>query len=448
MPKDVNNILKGTGVALEREAFGQFGAAVENQVRSLGLIGGKPKLGVNDSKGPLPLKPGENPIRAADAAAYAKSGVWEPTRYAAALTQADQGHLDPKQKFLFKVAFHFEESDELKAAMSTLGAATSQGELNRALTFMVKQIDLPKVTFEYEEVNMYNYRTKVLKSISHRELNFSFMDDVGNHVMDFVNVYRMLLQPMSRQNASSWESADYTDYGFEFDPTNAMGAPSSSLRGIIPGNAKRILRKIVIHQFYLNRGSGNEGTIENMVRTNDFIFLNPQLTEMDMGEMDHENSQLNLVTVNFAFDALIVKPNQTVFDNGQYVHKDISLDVRDMLTGPAPSLNVNRGASGIQAGGQRNPFTNIITNQAGRLVSSTVSNALNRTGIGKVAGGALSGLMTSVSGSLGDKTRETIGGWTQSTAAPNVSYVRDSSVSRQEAQNLSGRTTSSPGDGG
>ena len=447
MPTDVNNIIKGTGVALEREAFGQFGAAVENQVRNLGLIGGNPIPSVNDVYGPLPLKSGEAPIRAAESAAYAKSGVWEPTRYAAALTQADQGHLDPKQKFLFKVAFYFEQSEALKYAMSTLGAATSQNELNRTLTFMVKQIDLPKVTFEYEEVNMYNYRTKVLKSISHRELSFSFMDDIGNHVMDFVNVYRMLLQPMARQTASSWESADYADYGFQFDPNNQMGSPSSSLRGIIPGNAKRILRKIVIHQFYLNRGSGNEGTIENMVRTNDFIFLNPQLTEMDMGDMDHEDSLLNMVTVNFTFDGLVVRPNQSVFENGQYKHKEISLDVRDMLTGPAPSLNINRGASGITAGGQRNPFTNIITNQAGRLIQTSTSNILGRTGLGTAAGGALSGVLTSVSGALGDKTRQTIGGWSQSTAAPNVSYVRDSSVSRQEAQNLSGRQVSSPGDG-
>lgn len=448
MPSDVNNILRGTGVALEREAFGQFGAAVESQVRNLGLIGGNKVPGVNDVKGPLPLKSGEAPIRAAESAAYAKSGVWEPTRYASALTQAGQGHLDPKQKFLFKVAFHFDETQELKAAISTLGGGSNTNDLNRALTFMVKQIDLPKVTYEYEEVNMYNYRTKVLKSISHRELNFSFMDDIGNSVLDFVNIYRMLLQPMARQNASSWETADYTDYGFIMSG-DELGMPSSSLRGPLPGNAKRILRKIVIHQFYLNRGSGNEGTVENMIRTNDFVFLNPQLTEMDFGEMDHENSQLNLVTCNFAFDGLIVKPNQSVFDNGQYKHKDISLDVRDMLTGPVASINVNRGASGITAGGGRpNPFTNIITNQAGRLVQQTVSGALAKTGLGNVAGGALSGVMYQVSGSLGDQTRNAVGGWTQGTAAPNVSYVRDPSVSRQEAQDLSGRQVSTPGDGG
>jgi hypothetical protein len=447
MPTDVKNILRGTGIALEQQAFSQFGAAVEGQVRSLGLIGGNQVPGVNDVNGPLPLKSGEAPIRAAESAAYAKSGVWEPTRYASALTQADQGNLDPKQKFLFKVAFYFDHNEGLQTAFSTLGGSVSNNDLNRALTFMVKQIDLPKVTFEYEEVNMYNYRTKVLKSISHRELNFSFMDDVGNNVIDFVNIYRMLLQPMARQNASSWETAAYEDYGFRFDQDNLLGSPSSSLRGIIPGNSKRILRKIVIHQFYLNKSSSGDGTVENMVRTNDFVFLNPQLTEMDMGEMDHENSQLNLVTCNFAFDGLVVIPNQSVFNNGQYKHKDISLDVRDMLTGPAPSLNVNRGSAGITAGGKSNPFTNIITNQAGRLVQTAVGNALSKTGLGTVAGGALSGVLYQVTSSLGDRTKQAIGGWTQGTAAPNVSYVRDQSVSRQEAQNLSGREVSSPGDG-
>ena len=93
MPTDVKNILRGTGTALEQQAFSQFGAAVEGQVRSLGLIGGNQVPGVNDVNGPLPLKSGEAPIRAAESAAYAKSGVWEPTRYASALTQADQGNL-------------------------------------------------------------------------------------------------------------------------------------------------------------------------------------------------------------------------------------------------------------------------------------------------------------------------------------------------------------------
>lgn len=444
---DVSRIIKGTGVALEQQAFNQFGAAVENQARNLGLIGGRKVPGVNDIHGPLPNKAGEAPIRAAESAYYAQSGVWEPTRYAAALTQAEQGGLDPKQKFLFKVTFWFDEKINNSAAISTLGGNSSQSDLSKALTFMVKQIDLPKVNFEYEEVNMYNYRTKVLKSISHRELNFSFMDDVGNSVMDFVNIYRMLLQPMARQNAASWESANYADYGFAFQ--KVLSAPDSALRGLLPDGAKRILRKIVIHQFYVNRGGSPDGSLDQMIRTNDFVFLNPQLTEMDMGELDHENgSTFNMVTANFAFDGLVVNPNQSVFSSdGTYKHKDISLDVRDMLTGPTPSLNINRGSSGIPAGGQRNPFMDIISNQAGRAVSAGITGALSRSALGRAAGGALSGVIYPIAGSLGDRTREAIGGWTQGTAAPNVSYIRDSAVSRQEAQDLSGRQTSYPGDG-
>ena len=437
---DISNILKGTSLALEREAFNQFGAAIEGQVRNLSSLG-KNRPNTNDPNGPLPSP--NSPINAAQAAEGAEYGVWEPTKYAAALTQAEQGALDPKQKFLFKVTFWFDETIQTSGVYGSLanGNDSSSNELSRTLTYMVKQIDLPSVQFDYEEVNMYNYRTKVLKSISHKELNFSFMDDIGNGVMDFVNIYRMLLQPMARQDNPSWESAEYSDYGFAF--SDGMGVPDSSFRGALPGNARRILRKIVIHQFYVNRGAGMDGTVEQMIKTNDFIFLNPQLMEMDMGELDHENgNSFNLITANFAFDGLVVKPAQSVFENGVYKHKDISLDVRDMLTGPSNSTQVNRGQPSITAGGGKpNPFSQIIANQAGRIVQGAASNALQKA-FGGIAGGALSGTINQITGALGNAARNTISGNTQAIARPTTSYVRDPSVSRAEADDNSNRQSS------
>lgn len=153
---DFSSIIKSTGVALEREAFAQFGAAVENQVKgALGSIFGRtggPKISESDAQA---------------AAKNAQIGVWEPTKYAARVAESN---LRPKNKFLFKVKFELFE--DVKQAISVLQPDVY--DIVKDLTFVVKQIDLPTVQFDYQDVNMYNFRTKVLKSISYRDLNVTF----------------------------------------------------------------------------------------------------------------------------------------------------------------------------------------------------------------------------------------------------------------------------------
>jgi hypothetical protein len=188
---DISNIIKSTGASLEREAFTKFGAAVND------TVGGALKdvfhlpTGGGTAGGSQPEPTAGTP------------GVWHPTRYAAALVKPDQVDFNPKLKFLFKVSFKFDPA--------MLEAATALGydvrRLQENVTYTVVRVDRPKWDFTYEEVNMYNYKTKVLKEIKHREVGFTMYDDVGNNVLSFINLYRKLMSPIAR-NTSSSESRD------------------------------------------------------------------------------------------------------------------------------------------------------------------------------------------------------------------------------------------------
>lgn len=140
------------GQGLEAEAFRVFGAAAEEFTKgTLGNI-----LGTTPRPPPI--------TQDAETSDVNVIGTWSETYYAAALARASQD--TPRLKFLFKVTFRF-DPDVLIYLGSLIGRDPST--LQRELTFTIRSIDKPKFDFEYEEVNMYNFRTKVLKRVTHRD---------------------------------------------------------------------------------------------------------------------------------------------------------------------------------------------------------------------------------------------------------------------------------------
>jgi hypothetical protein len=97
------------------------------------------------------------------------------TSYAASIADSQ---FRPKLKFLFRVEFLFKPE-----VVKMFGQETAAWAKNFA--FLIRSVDRPKVDFEYDDVNMYNFRIKVLKSIKHRALTMTLMDDVGNNVHEF-----------------------------------------------------------------------------------------------------------------------------------------------------------------------------------------------------------------------------------------------------------------------
>jgi hypothetical protein len=163
--------------------------------------------------------------------------------------------------------------------------------------YLVKEIDKPKVNFEYEDINMYNFKTKVLKSIKHEPLNMTFHDDIQNKVLDFFNTYRLAHSPISSLNYE--QKSIFEDAGMDFYAPNS-GGPSSASMGILANNNTNMLSFIEVIQIYAH------GT-----KQNSFIFVNPRIEHFDFDNLDHGSSEGNALSVSFNYDSLYINSSDT-----------------------------------------------------------------------------------------------------------------------------------------
>jgi hypothetical protein len=351
--------LDSTKIALEKEASDKFGAAVETFSR--GVLG--PALGQ-----PQPLPGGQVPFNRGDGSFYASS-------YAHAL--AGGTSYRPKLKFLFKVEFVF--TPEAVAAFPTIFGGAKANDF----TFMVKSVDRPKIDFEYEDdVNMYNFRTKVLKRIRHRELTITFMDDTGNRVLNFFRALMMLQSPITRRQLlreGTTRPPDpntlSTGNGMMFSAPNDPKAGDNAIRGVTDSQVGNVISAIRVKQMFVDPGSQLGGSAKEVI----YDFLNARIVSFDLDDLNHETSDVSLMTMQFDYDwmEIVDVGAMTTMDGPAY-----SIAVPGVGGAPV-DMSVNQSAQ-TQAGGG-SPFANIITNQVGRAAQSISSTAISRA-VQSVAG--------------------------------------------------------------
>jgi hypothetical protein len=388
---DISGLLGNTGVALEAEAYKQFGAAVNDKVGGmLGSVFGNKGTGTD----------GTDSSNAAFAAANAQPGVWDPTPYASAIGGFEGGY-NPKNKFLFKVNFEFDPTVSQMA--SSMGYDTMG--FSKDLTFIIKSIDLPKVDFDYELVNMYNFKTKVLKGISHTELNLMFYDDVANHALSFVNLYMQILSPITRNILMPQTAFEEHSLAFNED----YHGLDTSTRSALIGNSKNIISRLTIFQYYVENGNKDLNSVAEAVKLNEFVFTNPRLTKFDLNDQDHEEGgAANTISAIFDYDALHIHTGMSALHSQDQAGAPAQLGKGDILSATEEIAAILTRSASNPAGKTMNPFVSILARQGQRLVQDKVGGFLSKS-LGGVAGGALQGAISNVSGALGNAASGTLG---------------------------------------
>jgi hypothetical protein len=399
---DISQLLRSSGIDAQRTATDLFGAAVED-------FAAKPLNGLLNSV------TGRN-----GTAAQGRNdpGTWYATSYAASLANSQYR---PKLKFMFRVEFLFEPK-----VLETFGRA----EWQKNFTFLVKTVDRPKVDFEYEDVNQYNFRTKVLKQIKHRELTLSFTDDVGNHVYEFFRFMMMVHSPITRRSAyaSSDISAAYATYtagsGMEF--TKGLGPINDfAHRGAVDTDLGNAIRAIKITQIFINPSD----TPPNAAKEVSFFFINPRVTSFDLDDVSHEASDPNLFTMQFDYDFMVMSKQELL--------KPLSADKSLPPVGTAPGEAAPTPGSGTSTGygsGAMDPYIGMLAGIGGRAVqkitSDTVGKALRTIpGLGSVAdniGGITQGIARDQLAGIGQTVN-------QAFARPGRDIVTDLSTAGRDA---------------
>lgn len=232
---------------------------------------------------PLPTKKLNDLLAIPDILKQGTNGTWQSALYG-----ADMNAHHPKFKFLFKVLF--------------VGFGVQ--EFYR----YVHRCDKPRVRINHQDVNYYNFRTRVQTSTTYDPLTMSFLDDISNTVNTFFTEYMK-----TRTGTANGK------YGIH----EGFGAASSTLpyaNGYSDG------RRIIIEQIF---GNGTQ--------SNRFTFINPRIESFDFDELNMEDSNGNMVNMTFTYDAFTSETvsSQTLYSWGN----------TDLLRGGGTSGTPNAGDS-------------------------------------------------------------------------------------------------------
>jgi hypothetical protein len=173
----------------------------------------------------------------------------------------------PKSKFLYIVEFIF--------------YAEYINNIPNTCTFLIHKFDRPEISVEYEEVNMYNFRTNIPKKTNYGPVSFELHDDVQNETMNFLVSYLRNISPLfNQQYVTNLENNG-------MNPENA----SSSYGLFTTENNTNIIQTINVYHLY------------NLSNTMDkHTFNNPKIEKATMSELNMAESTGSSITLTMVYD--------------------------------------------------------------------------------------------------------------------------------------------------
>lgn len=187
-------------------------------------------------------------------------------------------HEHPKLKFNFTVQFFFREN-----------VPSEQGsDVVADMAFAAKQATRPTPNVVLQDVNFYNFRTKVSTRLDYGTVTVTFYDDAANKAHNLYKNYLNALSPVSR--STSLAGVDNLDINGQ-DGTASVGPLSANRHGII--------RRIRVTQHYRNGPDKTERAVH-------YDYLNPKVVNMILDELDMSQNDVNLVTMTFVYDSVVI----------------------------------------------------------------------------------------------------------------------------------------------
>jgi len=221
----------------------------------------------------------------------------------------------PKSKFLYVVAFQFK--DEYTALTDA------------DFAFVVKHTTRPSTKFEMEDVNYYNFRTKVVTKTTFEEMNMTFHDDVRDTAYTFYRTYMQASTPITNFVPSQSTDALWEEQGMDWDGSLNGGTTAGTVnrqpdatitntpmadviqnvnttkyaatRGILDNDDLSIINTVTLyHVFY------DGATRQYLV--NITTFLRPRITSLQLDEVDMSvGNEGNQLTMTFNYDSMYME---------------------------------------------------------------------------------------------------------------------------------------------
>lgn len=190
-----------------------------------------------------------------------------------------------------------------------------------ATSYLVKSCDRPQVEFDTEDVNMYNFRTKVIKKTTFQPISMKFYDDQLSHVLGFFTSYLNIVSPIT--NLNSKQSDEFEINGL-FNIQQAVATNTlNGLGGSTDKGGTLKLEKNAVWGYAASLGAFASTTVSQSILKSIRVYhfyqggsfcdiyeiTNPKVTNIQMDELNNTGgSEGNTLTATFAYDNFKIQP--------------------------------------------------------------------------------------------------------------------------------------------
>ncbi len=220
----------------------------------------------------------------------------------------------PKHQFLFIVEINY------AAPYST---DDFWKETASQVAFVIKTSTRPRFNVEYEDVNMYGFRTRVVRRVEYQPMEMEVYDDNKNAAHRFYVSYMRAMSPIANWKNEAPQSGLYETNGMNYDrgPSSSTFSKTSPIKthghsassGPLFGNATSILREIKLHHVF---DYGN--------KMNTYYFYNPRITTFTPSDLTMmESGDGCNYAFEFAYDGLYIDHSVDLSKETER-HKDLT----------------------------------------------------------------------------------------------------------------------------
>lgn len=181
----------------------------------------------------------------------------------------------PKLKFNFTISLEY--NTELAGR---LNPASFGSDDPYSIAFGIKQTTRPSPNIIYEDVNFYNFMTKIATKVDFGVMTVTLYDDRNNRAHDIFKNYMEIVSPATERDRSQAPILD------------RFGQSTSSLLGPLQnGERHGPIKNIRITHFTNSLG-----------RKVIYDFLNPKIQNVTPDELDMTQSDVSTITFTFVYD--------------------------------------------------------------------------------------------------------------------------------------------------
>lgn len=204
----------------------------------------------------------------------------------------DFGGVDaPKSKFMFTMVV---------GVRSASFEADPGSERLTEIAYSLKTASRPAPTFDFQDINYYNYRTKVQTKIDYGTFTVVMYDDQSDKANDFFVNYLKSVSPIANLPGSfsdnlGKEALDSFQFG------SRGGSSNFSSVGALDKPRGHLAYIKVYHYYYKNSGGSLEP--EAIV----YEYLNPKISAVQYDELTMSDSEPSTISITFNYDSVFIR---------------------------------------------------------------------------------------------------------------------------------------------